>query len=525
MKKYLLTLGLAIALPLGAFAAADTPVADAAMNRDFTTMQALIAKHVDVKTPQADGSTALHWAAHWNNLDAFDALLKAGADPKASTRLGATPMYLAANVGNAAMLSRLLAAGVDPNAPFLANGETALMVAARSGSLDGVRVLLDAGAKIDAKDTYKETTALLWAAEQGHDQVVAYLLSRGADKTARSKVTINTGRGQFEMPESGKALPPNAAAKGGLTALMIATRVRSLDTMKALLDGGAPINQRSGDDSTALTVALQNGDAALAKFLIDRGADVNMANAKNWTPLFLAVKARTREDGTVPNPVINTAAMFDVIKLMLDKGADPNNRIQANSDAYGATTWLKEAGSTPFLRAAWCGDLAVMKLLLGYGADPFIPTYDGTNALMALSGVGYGDGFTYDFGPPEESLEAMKLLVDVLGIPVNDRNDENITALHATAHKNFVLGLQYLVDAGADMTVRSNRVSGFESLGSPGNTVVDWATGVQVNMQSASFKPEAYELVLKLLKEHNVTIEGLSRTKGGRGSANAAEDR
>ena len=60
---------------------------------------------------------------------------------------------------------------------------------------------------------------------------------------------------------------------------------------------------------------------------------------------------------------------------------------------------------------------------------------------------------------------------------------------------------------------------------SPGNTVVDWATGVQVNMQSASFKPEAYELVMKLLKEHNVTIEGLSRTKGGRGSANAVEDR
>src|SRR5262245_32063880 len=171
MKRGLLTLGLAIALPLGAFAAVDTSVADAAMNRDFTTMHALIAKHADVKAAQADGSTALHWAAHWDNLDAFDALLKAGADPKASTRLGATPMFLAADAGDAAMISRLLAAGVDPNAAFLANGETPLMVAARSGSLDGVRVLLDGGAKIDAKDTYKETTALLWAAEQKHDKV------------------------------------------------------------------------------------------------------------------------------------------------------------------------------------------------------------------------------------------------------------------------------------------------------------------------------------------------------------------
>ena len=525
MKKGLLSLGLAIILPVVAFAAGDTAVADAVMNGDFATMKALIAKQADVKISQADGSTALHWAAYWENLDAVDALLKAGADPKAATRLGATPLYLAADAGNAAVIAKLLAAGADPNAPFLANGETPLMVASRSGNIDSVRVLLDAGARIDAKETFRETTALIWAAEQGHDQVVAFLLSRGANPSAASKVTINTGRGDFEMPEDGLVLPANANAKGGVTALMVATRERAVDTINVLLDGGAPINQRSGNDSTALTVALQNGDAAIAKLLIERGADVNMANAKNWTPLFLAVKARTREDGTVPNPIIDTAAMLDVIKLMLDKGADPNARVKANSETYGATTWLKEAGATAFVRAAWCGDLEVMKTLLKYGADPFIATSDRTNALMALSGIGYGDGFITDFGPPEESLEAMKLLVDVLGIPVNDRNSENITALHGTAHKNFVLGIQYLVDAGADMTVRSNRVSGFERVGSPGNTVVDWATGVQVNMQSASFKLEAYDLVMKLLKEHNITMEGLSRTKGGRGSATETESK
>jgi len=469
-----------------------------------------------VKSPQADGSTALHWAAHWDNLDAVDALIRAGADPKAATRLGATPLYIAAEDGNPAMIAKLLAAGADPNAPFLSNGETPLMVAARSGNVESVRILLDAGANADAKETFRRTTALIWAAEQNHAQVVALLLSRHANPEAMSKVTNSTARAadDDDAPDSPQGLPKNANAKGGVTALMVATREKAKDTIKVLLDGGAPINQQAGNGATALLVALQNGDAATAKLLIERGADVNLSNGKGWNPLYLAVKARTREKGTVPNPVIDTAAMMDVIRMMLDKGADVNARLKANTETYGATTCLKEAEATPFLRAAWCGDLQVMKLLLMHGADANITTNDGTNALMALSGVGYGDGFTADFGPPEESLEAMKLLIE-LGIPINAVNSEKITALHAAAHKNFVLGIQYLANQGADFTMRSRHVSVFEKTGNNGNTVLDWATGVSVNGQSSTYKAEAVELVTKLMRERNIPVEGLTTTKGG----------
>ena len=517
MQKRLLSLLFILALPCAAFAApGDAAVADAAMYRDFAGMQALIAKHSDVKIPQADGSTALHWAAHWDNLDAVDALIKAGADPKAATRLGATPLYLAAEDGNAPMISKLLAAGADANAPFLADGETPLMVAARSGNVESVRVLLDAGAKIDTKETLRETPALIWAAEQGHAKVVSLLLSRGANPNVASKVTIPSGRGgEDDAPaDPATVLAANANAKGGVTALMVATRERATDTIKALLDNGANINLQAGNGATALIVALQNGDAPTARLLIERGADVNIATAKNWTPLYLAVKARTRETGTVPNPVIDVKAMMDVIKLIVQHGANLNARMKANTDAYGSTTWLKETGATAFLRAAWCGDLEVMKFLLINGADPFIATADGTNSLMALSGVGYGDGFTQDFGTPQESLEAMKLLVNI-GLPINGVNSELIAPLHAAAHKNFVLGIQFLVDAGADLTMKSHHVSSYERTGSPGNTVLDWATGVQVNLQSSTYKAEAVELVTKLMKERNIPLDGLTTTKGG----------
>jgi uncharacterized protein len=558
MRRYLPCVAvLVLALAAPAFAAGGTAVADAAMKGDFATVQALIGRRADVNVPLADGSTALHWAAHWDDVAAADALIKAGANPRASTRLGATPMSVAAENGSAAMIARLLAAGVDANTPFLANDETALMLAARAGSVDGVRLLLDAGADLEARDSLRETTALSWAAEKKHVAVVALLLSRGADATAASKVVIPRGRtGGPGAAAPAAAAPPAAApaavappaaappaaaapavtavvvdgeeavsprlpatanAKGGLTALMVATREGSLEIMKVLLDGGADINQQSGNGSTALLVAVQNGDGPAAKLLLERGADVNIANGKGWTPLYLAVKARTRERGTVPSPVIDPVAMMDVIKVIVDKGADVNARLKANTDTYGATTWLEEAGGTALLRASFCGDLEVMKLLMAHGADPLIATEDGTTTLMALAGVGYGDGFTNDFGPPEQSVEAMKLLIDA-GVPVNAMTKEKITALHGAAHKNFVAGIQFLVDHGADLTMRSQRASNFEHKGTVGNTVLDWATGVQVNMQSASYKKEAVELVTKLMKERNIPVEGLSTTKGGRGS-------
>lgn len=508
---------LALAVPV--FAAGDGTVADAAMKGDFAAVRALIARGADVKATLADGSTALHWTAHWDDLQAADALIKAGADPRASSRLGATPLSVAAENGSGAMIARLLAAGVDPNTPFLADNETALMLAARAGSIEGVRLLLDAGADIEAKDNLRETTALSWAAENRHPKIVALLLARGADPKAASKVVIPKARAAAgdDAEADPASLPASANAKGGLTALMVATRERQPEIMKMLLDGGAAIDQQSGNGSTALLIALQNGDAASAKLLLERGADVNVANGKGWTPLYLAVKNRTRERGTVPTPVIDPVALMDVIRTIVDRGADVNARLKANTETYGATTWLVETGSTPLLRAAFCGDLEVMKLLMAHGADPLVTTADGTTTLMALAGVGYADGFTSDFGTPEQSVEAMKLLLDA-GVPINATTKEKITALHGAAHKNFVAGIQFLVDHGADLTMRSQRASNFEHKGTVGNTVLDWATGVQVNMQSASYKKEAVELVTRLMQERNIPVEGLSTTKGGRGT-------
>src|SRR5437868_3285214 len=83
--------------------AANLTIADAAMQKDSTAVKAMIAQKVDVNAPQADGTTALHWAVREEDGALVDLLLKAGANPNAQNRDGATPLYLAAENGSVAM--------------------------------------------------------------------------------------------------------------------------------------------------------------------------------------------------------------------------------------------------------------------------------------------------------------------------------------------------------------------------------------------------------------------------------------
>ncbi|MFZ9584293.1 MAG: ankyrin repeat domain-containing protein [Pseudohongiellaceae bacterium] len=501
-------LGLALSLLLGTGAAyAEAPLAAAAEAKQFVIVEGLLQEaSIDVNATQGDGSTALHWAVYWDNVDLARALLVKGADVEAATRLGATPLYLAAVNGNATMLRLLLEAGADAKATVLQNEETPLMFAARAGSVEAVQVLADAGADLDAEDAYRGATALLFAAEQNHAAVVGWLIDHGAKPNARTNTGVTESR-------RGPALPT-----GGLSGLMLAARENGIDTVKVLLAKQALVNQQSAEGHTALLAAIQNANLDIANLLLDAGADVNLMNDRGWNPLYMAVKMRSLEKGTMPNPYVDMDGMYAVIERLVANGANGNARLQADTEVHNSirSTWLDEAGATAFLRASLCGDLKVMKLLLAHGADPKIATSDGTTALMALAGVGYTKGFMKDVGTLDESLEAMRILIDA-GIDLEASNDDQVRAIHGAAHKNFVQGIQMLVDAGADLTAHSNRKGQFQGEGTlEGNTVLDWADGFQTGMESAIYNAEAVELLEKLLKERNLPLERLAGTIGGR---------
>lgn len=499
-------------VPGASFGAASTAIADAAMQQDGASVRSLLAQHADVNAPQADGTTALHWAARWNDLDMASALIAAGANPRASNRDGASPLFLACVNGSAPMIASLLQAGADPNAPFLLHGETPLMMAARSGSVAAVQALLDRGARVQTRETLRGTTALMWAAEQGHAPIVRLLLQHGADPTAQSKVLNPIQRRGLGFARGAGPDLPRGPAIGGVTALILAARQGELASVEALLAAGARVDQTSADGSSPLLVAVQNGFYEIARFLLEHGADPNLANRKGWTPLYLAVKNRNQETTAIPAP--DTAGVLPFIRALLDRGAHPNLRIQADTEVHQGMTalWLKEAGATPLLRAALSGDLTVVRLLLAHGADPLLPTFDHTTPLMVASGVGWADGMIHEHSE-QETLQVIRLLLDA-GADVNAANDHGITALHGAAYKGANQAVQLLVDRGARLDVKDKGEDyGFGASTVP-MTPLNWAEGVPIGMSSAIYHTATVALLTRLMQQRGIPV--VSNTFQGR---------
>jgi ankyrin repeat protein len=521
---------IALWLSSAVFGAPNSPVADAAMKGDKTTVRKLVQQKADVNAPQTDGATAIQWAVYKNDLEMADLLIGAGADVKTPNRFGATPLGLACMSGNAAMIERLLKAGADPN-ERQPHGETALMLAARSGDIGSLNVLLDHKADVNAKESLRGTTALIWATEQQHPAAVKLLIEHGAEVNAGDASIAQRGSKPLIAPTAvqraaqvgaAAAARPRPAAAGGaedgevraaqrvgnMTPLHFAAREGDIESAKILIAAGANVNAQTVDGWTPLLIATQNRNYRLGVLLLDRGADVNLTNKQAFAPLYLATDNRNIEGGEYP---VRQGDMdhLDFIKLLLDRKADPNHPAGDYTETRTSFTmqWLNEDGATPFLRAAQSGDTTLMKLLLAHGADPNIKTKNDTTALEAASGIGWVEDINYEWSPAE-TLEAVKMCLD-LGNDVNAVDKDGRTALMGAAHKGRNDVIQLLVNHGAKLDALDNgsrdTVSGY-LLGHKW-MAVDYADGlVRIGVQSAIPHPETAVLLRKLMKNAGLPL-------------------
>jgi uncharacterized protein len=600
----------AFALYLTALAGAapsTSPVADAAMRADRDGVRTLLKQGADVGAAQGDGMTALHWAAERGDAILAEMLLYAGANVAAVTRVGQyTPLHLASKGGSVAVVRALLKAGASPAAKTTNTGVTALHLAAASGNAEVVQLLLERGADPNAKESEWGQTPLMFAAALNRAGAIAALIAGKADPsittraidvafqlqmdraaTDRQRKIIDAAvpKGQQPTPSqvasavhaarelyrSGKIPPaekkeenpnaPNAAnnfdpeeinppvqSKGGLTALLHASRQGHIEAARTLLDGGAHINQPgAGDATTALLMAVINGQFDMAMFLIERGADVNLAAAGNGVaPLWAAINTQWQPRTRFPQPQQmekQKATYLDVARALLEKGANPNARLMSHpwylvySGCGNRNCGLADtSGSTAFWRAAYATDLEAMRLLVEYGADPNIETIapqqavrrgpppgapagtaasvpgaggpvaptptaaqerfsapavpyggPGAGAIHAAAGVEYGEGFAGNAHrhAPDGWLASIKYLVEELGADVNARDNDGYTPLHHAAARGDNELIMYLVSKGADVT----------AVARSGQTTADMANGP---VQRVSPIPATVALLEKL---------------------------
>ena len=276
-------------------ASGDRQLVEAVRDRNATAVRALLQQRVDVNASQPDGATALHWAAHWDDVETADLLLRAGAEVNVANELGVTPLDLACENRSFGMVSRFLQAGADTKAAAPTRPPV-LMSCARTGSVEAVKALLARGASVNQREPRLGQTALMWAVAGRHPGVVQVLLEAGADVHARSRVTrLTVNRAD---PNDTYRSVIGEVRRGGSTALLLAAREGDDESARLLLDRGANVNDIAPDGNSALVIAAHSNQAAVANLLLDRGADPNAIGA-GYTALHAAVterQCRSREE-------------------------------------------------------------------------------------------------------------------------------------------------------------------------------------------------------------------------------------
>lgn len=435
----------------------DLRVVDAAKRQDRAAVKTLLAQRANAKAVQADGAGALHWAAHWDDVEMAGWLIDAGADVNVRNDLGVSPLLIASTNASAPMVERLLAAGANPNAASV-GGESPLLVAARAGNATVVKALLAKGAQVDATEPVRGQTALMWAAANGRADVVRALVQAGASVQARSTIVpreYQTGSRYVAYDDVRFVMKID---DGGFTPLLFAARSGNAATAGLLLGAGSKLDEPAPSGASPLVIAAHSGNHDVAMLFLERGADPNAAGA-GYTALHAAV---LRGDVRLVETLIARGAKLEA---SLDRGTP----VRRYSQDYAFSADL--IGARPFWLAARYGDVPIMRALAAGGADTKFVMNDGSNALLAAvaasSGFGSGDRRERYLTPVEiaakvendeekVTLEAAKLAL-ALGSDVNSVNRNGDSALHLAATQGLVTVVQFLAEHGAALDVKNKR--------------------------------------------------------------------
>jgi len=417
----------------------ESPIHEAACRGDVAKIRQLLEDDsLLVNSPAGSrGTTPLHSAIKGGQLEAAKVLLDHGADIEADVFSEGRPLQLAVEMRDRAMVRLLLERGANADgkgrtqdAPPIVKarndpemlklliehgasvdgcdrfGGTPLIYAAASGNLRMVKMLLDEGASIDVQGSFRGGTPLDGAIRGGHLAVAQLLLQEGAWPGKTMGFPLLTDQ-QLKDPQvlterlqlAVRAHRHFWAACGNGQVEKVQSFLRMFPYLAQAED---PENRKS-----ALRHAVAGGHTEIIKLLIDHGADPNESDASEGTPLVQATKLGN----------------LKVIQTLVENGADVNFKEIGHGPV--AIHTAVESGNTEVAKflldhvnvealgrsvlsiAASRGDVEMAKLLVEHGADPKLgaSAYCGPLYWAVQSGSADMVGYLLDQGP---SLEARR---------------------------------------------------------------------------------------------------------------------
>jgi ankyrin repeat protein len=246
--------------------------------------------------------------------------------------------------------------------------------------------------------------------EPGMTRVLALIFLVSAGLFAADSRALLAAIRAGDHPQVQKLLRAGADANttdaDGTTALMYSVIESDATMMRLLLKSKANVNAKNALGSTALMYAAVNLDKA--GLLVDRGADVNARNKSGATPMSVAV---------------TTFGSTPVLKLLVAKGAQPEDRL--------------------IVAVAQKGDLEAIQYLLSIGVSP-----GGADSASLFAAI------------TARCDECVRLLVEK-GAPVTGFRLAGGGLLNETAKRAMPELSQFLLDHGLRSTPRTARASRF----------------------------------------------------------------
>jgi len=243
-----------------------------------------------------------------------------------------------------------------------------------------------------------------------------------------------------------------ALPRGGLTPLMYAARQGALDATRALAEAGADLNRTDPDGMSAMNIAIINTHFDVAALLAEKGANPDLADVSGMGALYALVDVNTLDPLVNRPPPIRTGQVdaLQLARVLLQHKANPNAVLKAPLLArqHNSGDPTLGAGATPLMRAARNADLPLMRLLLEKGADPNRRTRAGMTPLLFSMAPGRRKS-------AKDAVEAVRVCLDG-GADVNAVNDTGETPLHAAVAQGPAM-VTLLAERGAKLDVKDKQ--------------------------------------------------------------------